>query len=76
MLTGETKQITKTPDGTIHYHPTPSADGQQLLFGSKRGGVRQLLVMNLADRSERLISDLNSGHGAMWPHWQPTSLAD
>lgn len=70
-LSGEITQLTKTPDGTTHYHPTPSADGQRLLYGSKREGVRQLAVMNLADRSERQLTDLKLGHGAMWPHWQP-----
>ena len=70
-LTGEVTQLTKTPDGTTHYHPTPSADGKQLLFGSKRGGVRQIVVMSLTDRSERQLTDLQPGQGAMWPHWQP-----
>ncbi len=72
-LTGETIQLTKTPDGTTHYHPTPSADGTQLLFGTKRNGVRQLVVMNLADRSELALTNLPLGQGAMWPHWQPRS---
>ncbi len=75
-LTGEITQLTKTPDGTTHYHPTPSADGQQLLFGSKRNGVRQIVVMNLTDRSERQLTDLKLGHGAMWPHWQPMTTIE
>lgn len=70
-LDGETTQLTKSPDGTSHYHPAPSANGKQLLFGAKRQGVRQLVVMNLIDHSERQLTDLKSGYGAMWPHWQP-----
>ncbi|TXT33913.1 MAG: hypothetical protein FD138_1771, partial [Planctomycetota bacterium] len=70
-LAGDITQLTKTPDGTTHYHPTPSPDGKRLLYGSKRDGVRQLFVMTLADRSEQQLTTLKLGHGAMWPHWQP-----
>ncbi len=70
-LTGAITRLTKTPDGTTHYHPSPSADGKRLLFGSKREGVRQIVVMQLSDHSERQLTDLKLGHGAMWPHWQP-----
>ena len=55
----------------MHYHPQPSADGQWLVYGSKREGVRQLCVMRLADRAEHRLTDLKPGHAAMWPHWQP-----
>jgi Tol biopolymer transport system component len=70
-LGGEVARLTKTLDGTSHYHPTPSPDGKRLLYGSKRDGVRQLIVMTLADRRETQLTDLKPGHGAMWPHWQP-----
>jgi TolB protein len=75
-LTGKTTQLTRTPDGTTHYHPTPSPDGRRLLYGSKLNGVRQLFVMNLADHSATQLTDLKAGHGAMWPHWQPVGVAD
>ena len=68
---GDVRQLTNTPDGTLHYHPTASADGTSLLYGSKRNGVRQLVIMNLRDRTERQLTDFKPGHGAMWPHWQP-----
>jgi len=68
-------QLTKTPDGTTHYHPTPSGDGRQLLYGSKRNGVRQLFVMTLADLGEIQLTHLKIGFGAMWPHWQPAESA-
>ncbi len=68
---GEIKQLTNTPAGTLHYHPTPAPDGTSLLYGSKREGVRQLFVMNLADRSEKRVTDLQVGQGAMWATWQP-----
>lgn len=70
-LRGEVRQLTKTLDGATHYHPTPSADGKRLLYGSKRNGVRQLFAMSLGDQSETELTDLTPGHGAMWPHWQP-----
>ncbi len=74
-LDGVTIQLTKTPDGTTHYHPTPSGDGRQLLYGSKRNGIRQLFVMTLADLGETQLTHLKIGFGAMWPHWQPAESA-
>lgn len=74
-LDGVTSQLTKTPDGTTHYHPTPSGDGRQLLYGSKRNGIRQLFVMTLADLGETQLTHLKIGFGAMWPHWQPAESA-
>lgn len=71
-LDGRTTQLTRSADGTLHYHPQPSPDGKRLVYGSKRDGVRQLFVMTLADRSELRLTDLQPGHAAMWPHWQPT----
>jgi TolB protein len=71
-LDGRAERLTHADDGSLHYHPTPSPDGRWLAFGSKRGGVRQLHVMRLADRSERRLTDLAQGRAAMWPHWQPT----
>lgn len=60
---------------TTHYHPTPSGDGRQLLYGSKRNGVRQLFVMTRADLGEIQLTHLKIGFGAMWPHWQPAESA-
>jgi TolB protein len=74
-LDGKTTQLTKTREGTLHYHPQPSPDGQWLAYGSIRGGVRQLFVMRLADHAEKRITDLSRGRGAMWPHWQPQPSA-
>ncbi|MBS0205187.1 MAG: PD40 domain-containing protein [Planctomycetes bacterium] len=70
-LAGETVRLTTTASGTLHYHPQPSANGLQLLYGSKRAGVRQVFVKTLADQSEVRLTDLATGRGAMWPHWQP-----
>ncbi|HEV3237431.1 MAG TPA: hypothetical protein VGZ25_10610 [Gemmataceae bacterium] len=71
-LDGKATQLTKTAAGSLHYHPQPSPDGKRLVYGSKRDGVRNIYVMNLGDRSEKQITDLEAGHGAMWPQWQPT----
>ncbi len=70
-LDGQTTQLTKTPEGSLHYHPTPSRDGQRLLYGSKRHGKRNLYLLNLSDGSEQSLTDLPAGRAAMWPHWQP-----
>lgn len=72
-LDGRSEPLTKSPEGTLHYHPQPSPDGRQIAYGSKRDGVRQLYVMRLADRSETRITNLTPGHAAMWPHWQPVT---
>ena len=72
-LDGKSERLTNSPDGTLHYHPQPSADGKFLAYGSKRGGVRQIVVMRLADRIETQVTQLKPGHAALWPHWQPTA---
>lgn len=73
-LDGRTEQLTDSASGTLHYHPQPSADGKRLVYGSRRNGVRQLCVMQLADRVEKTITSLTAGSAAMWPHWQPIQL--
>src|SRR5262249_58229631 len=50
-LDGRSERLTRTPDGSLHYHPTPSPDGRHLAYGSRRGGIRQLYVMRLWGRS-------------------------
>jgi TolB protein len=72
QLDGQNERLTHSPDGSLHYHPQPSRDGARLLYGAKRDGVRQLFVRQLADRTERRLTNLKLGHAAMWPHWQPT----
>lgn len=71
-LHGQITQLTNSPEGTLHYHPKPSSDGKWLLYGSMRNGVRQLFVRHLQTQNEHQITELATGHGAMWPHWQPT----
>ncbi len=70
-LDGRPTQLTKSADGSLHYHPQPSPDGKWIAYGSMRDGVRNIYVMNLSDRTEKRITDLKAGAGAMWPHWQP-----
>ncbi|QDU80333.1 translocation protein TolB [Polystyrenella longa] len=70
-LAGEVTQLTNSPSGTLHYHPQPSPDGKWLLYGSMRKGVRQLVVMNVENRTEFEVTHLSKGHAAMWPHWCP-----
>ncbi|MBP3956486.1 PD40 domain-containing protein [Gemmata sp. G18] len=70
-LDGTATQLTKSADGSLHYHPQPSPDGKWIIYGSMRDGVRNIYVMNLSDRTEKRITGLKAGAGAMWPHWQP-----
>src|SRR6266849_5110305 len=70
-LAGQTERLTNSPKGWLHYHPQPSSDGQWLVFGSFRDGVRQLYVMRLEDKKEHRLTDLQVGHAAMWPKWSP-----
>jgi len=70
-LDGTLTQLTHSRPGTTHYHPSPSPDGESLLYGSTRGGVRQLLVRTFSDGSERQLTENQPGEGSMWAHWQP-----
>ena len=70
-LDGQSTRLTTTAEGSLHYHPQPSPDGTRLLFGSKRAGIRNIYAMNLSDHSEKKLTDMKPGSGAMWPHWQP-----
>ena len=70
-LDGKSEQLTKSAPGTTHYHLEAAANGEWLLYGSKRDGIRQLFVRNLADGSEKRITTMPAGQGAMWAHWQP-----
>ncbi|HEV3436577.1 MAG TPA: hypothetical protein VG122_04420 [Gemmata sp.] len=73
-LAGNAVQLTKSSPGSLHYHPQPSPDGKWLVYGSMREGVRNIFVMNLSDHTEKRITDLQTGSGAMWPYWQPLGL--
>lgn len=73
-LEGKFTQLTTSQEGTMHYHPKPSNDGNWLLYGSMRNGVRQLFVRNLKTSAEHQITHLTKGRGAMWPHWQFAQL--
>ncbi len=70
-LDGQPIQLTSTPSGTLHYHPKPSPDGNWLVYGSKRNGVRNLYLMNLANRKEHQLTNVADGYAAMHAYWQP-----
>ncbi|MDB5348130.1 MAG: translocation protein TolB [Schlesneria sp.] len=70
-LDGQSEQLTKSEEGTLHYHPKPSPDGKSIAYGSKRNGVRNLFVMRLLDRNEHALTDVAVGQAAMHAHWQP-----
>lgn len=70
-LQGEQRQLTHSQPGTLHYHPTPSSDGQWLLYGSLRNGVRQLFIRNISTGTELALTQFPTGVAGMWPRWQP-----
>jgi TolB protein len=72
-LKGASEQLSKRAPGTLHYHPKPSPDGEWLVYGSKRDGVRNLYVMHLSDRVERRLTNLKPGRAGMHAYWQPAS---
>ncbi len=74
-LDGQTQQLTKSPDGTLHYHPKPSPDGKWLVYGSNRSGVRNLYLMRMPDGEEQALTALGAGHAAMHAYWQPVETA-
>jgi hypothetical protein len=71
-LRGQLEQLTRSPAGCLTYHPEASPDGTRVLFGSNRGGVRQLYVLELASRKVRPLTDVPRGRAALWGHWRPT----
>lgn len=71
-LDGKIRQLTHSAAGTTHYHPKPSPDGQWLVYGSNRDGIRNLYIMRLADGSEHPLTNVPAGHAAMHAWWQPT----
>lgn len=70
-LDGQVERLTQSPDGTSHYHPKPSPDGNWIVYGSKRNGVRNLYVMRLSDRQEYPLTSVQTGYAAMHANWQP-----
>ncbi|MFO0060077.1 MAG: TolB family protein [Planctomyces sp.] len=74
-LAGRISQLTHSAEGTSHYHPKPSPDGQWLVYGSNRNGIRNLYVMQLADGKEHPLTNVPAGHAAMHSWWQPADAA-
>jgi len=72
-LAGTAERLTRTAPGTRHYHPEPSPDGEWILFGSNRTGVRQLYVARPDGSDIRVLTDVPEGNAAMWGHWRPVA---
>jgi len=47
-LDGEPIRLTTSVEGTLHYHLKPSPDGNWIVYGSKRNGIRNLYAMRLS----------------------------
>lgn len=69
-LEHEVEQLTQSAPGVLNYHPTPSPDGGWIAFGSNRSGGREIYILEPRTRNLRQVTEVPSGHGAMWPHWQ------
>jgi TolB protein len=70
-LAGATRQLTHSRPGTRHYHPSPSPDGQWILFGSDRDGTMQLYVADADGGAPEAVTHVPENHCAMHGHWQP-----
>lgn len=70
-LEGKVDQLTRSLAGVRHYHPSPSADGRWLLFGSDRSGVMQLYVSRADGSEAEAVTHVSAGSAAMHGHWQP-----
>ena len=70
---GQPVRLTTSADGSLHYHPKPSPDGNWIVYGSKRNGIRNLYVMRLSDQKEHSLTNVVEGHAAMHAYWQPRS---
>ena len=75
-LDGQSERLTHSAEGTLHYHPRLSPDGQWLAYGSKRAGARGLYARRLADGAERQVAAPIVGQAAMWPLWRPAARED
>ena len=72
-LDGQPVRLTTSSEGTLHYHPKPSPDGNWIVYGSKRNGIRNLYAMRLSDRREHTLTNVKLGYAAMHAYWQPRS---
>ena len=70
-LEGKEEQLTQSKPGVLHYHLATSPNGQWLVFGSTRSGVRQLYVMPVTGGEALPITNVPAGHAATWASWQP-----
>lgn len=74
-LEGVVRRLTYSKPGVLHYHPKVSPDGQWMVFGSTRDGVRQLYIRpadpGADDGATYPLTHLAPGSAAMWAQWQP-----
>jgi len=70
-LDGTVRQLTKSQAGVRHYHPSPSPDGQWILFGSDRSGTMQLHICRANGSDIRQVTHVPPNSCAMHGHWRP-----
>lgn len=69
-LDGRVTQLSDSASGVRHYHPSPSPDGTQILFGSDRSGTMQLHVSDLDGNNAIQVTNVPPDSCAMHGHWQ------
>ncbi|MEZ6108691.1 MAG: hypothetical protein R3B96_22075 [Pirellulaceae bacterium] len=70
-LDGKVSQLSDSAAGVRHYHPSPSPDGTQILFGSDRDGTMRLFVADLDGDNAIPITDVPPDSCAMHGFWRP-----
>lgn len=75
-LDGTVEQLTRSKPGVRHYHPSPSPDGNWILFGSDRSGSMQLYVARADGTDARAVTNVPAGSCAMHGHWQPIVVSE
>ncbi|MCA9107451.1 MAG: PD40 domain-containing protein [Planctomycetales bacterium] len=73
-LDGKVSQLSDSAAGVRHYHPSPSPDGTQILFGSDRDGTMRLFVADLDGDNAIPITDVPPDSCAMHGFWRPGSI--
>jgi len=68
---GKPEQLTKSEAGVLHYLPQVSPDSHWVVFGSTRGGERQLYVARADGSNVYAVTKLQTGWGAYHAYWRP-----
>ena len=69
-VSGRIEQLTNSSgDGVNNYAPSISKDLRWIVFGSDRGGSRNLYLMQSDGKNLRRLTHYPKGTAALWPVW-------